>query len=58
MQGKKKNTGPGKLGLSDLEKYEVIDSVRLDKYPSMMQARRKKENKWIMKYRSQQPKKF
>ena len=61
MQGKKNNTGPGKIGLGDLKKYEIIDlqkyeeidSVRLNKYPKY-DARQgeRKTNQWIMKYRS------
>ena len=52
IQGK--ITGQGKIGLSDLQKYEVIDSVRLNKYPKY-DARQgeRRQNQWIMKYRLQ-----
>ena len=44
-----KNTGPGKIDLSDLQKYEVIDSVRLNKYPKYGARQGEgRQNQWIM----------
>ena len=49
-----KNTGPGKIGLSDLQKkYKVVDSVRLNRYPKYVARQgERRQNQWIMTYRS------